>query len=227
MGSKNLKALAVHATTKVPPAHPAAVLAYNALSTLPTRNFQEATFKQAPRLAPGEFARARSVTKSSCASCSIGCEHLYRSKGGKGVRLEYQNVSALGARCGAFDPEIVLSASDRCDELGIDTISAGGTIAWAMECAERGLLDAPWLRFGDGESLLRALAGIGSGEGLGPLLALGSRRAAAEVGQGSLATTGPAPMRPTCRESSIGSTVAKRTCAARSRPRTVPPSWTR
>ena len=56
---------------------------------------------------------------------------------------------ALGPLCGVSDPDAVLGASARCDELGIDTISAGGTIAWAMECAERGLIDAPWLRFGD------------------------------------------------------------------------------
>jgi aldehyde:ferredoxin oxidoreductase len=87
--------------------------------------------------------------------------------------------------CGVSDPDDVLEASARCDDLGIDTISAGGTIAWAMECAEKGLLDAPWLRFGDGTALLRALDEIGSGTGVGPLLALGSRRAAAEVGQGS------------------------------------------
>jgi aldehyde:ferredoxin oxidoreductase len=55
-----------------------------------------------------------------------------------------------------------------------------------MECAERGLLDAPWLRFGDGAALLRAIEEIGSGEGLGPLLAQGSRAAAAVVGQGSI-----------------------------------------
>jgi aldehyde:ferredoxin oxidoreductase len=88
--------------------------------------------------------------------------------------------------CGVSDPDAVLAASARCDELGLDTISAGGTIAWAMECAERGLIDAPWLRFGDGTALLRALDEIGSGTGLGPLLALGSRAAAAQVGQGSL-----------------------------------------
>jgi len=217
MGAKNLKALAVHAATKVAAADPAGVLAaardlrarslgratekvrelgtmanvlaYNALSTLPTRNFQHGSFEAAAQLAPGELAAARSVVKSSCASCSIGCAHAYRRKGssGKGVRLEYQNLSALGTMCGVSDPESVLAASARCDELGIDTISAGGTIAWAMECAEGGLIDAPWLRFGDGDALLRALDEIGSGAGIGPLLALGSRAAAAVVGQGSLA----------------------------------------
>ncbi|MGI8536076.1 MAG: aldehyde ferredoxin oxidoreductase family protein [Mycobacteriales bacterium] len=217
MGSKNLKALAVHATTKVAPADPegvlsaakdlrvrsqgratakyrelgtmANVLAFNALSTLPTRNFQQAVFEGAPQLGAQELAQARGVTRVSCATCSIGCEHLYRDKGGKQVRMEHQNVSSLGPMCGVSDPDAVLAASARCDELGIDTISAGGTIAWAMECAERDLLDAPWLRFGDGPALLRALDEIGSGEGIGPLLALGSRAAAAIVGQGSLAFT--------------------------------------
>ena len=213
MGAKHVKALAVHATTKVAPADPvgvleaardlrersrgratakyrelgtmANVLAFNALSTLPTRNFTASTFDGALQLSSEELSQAREVTKSSCASCSIGCEHLYKGKSGRKVRMEHQNVSALGPMCGVSDPDAVLAASALCDDLGIDTISAGGTIAWAMECAERGLLDAPWLRFGDGQAVLRALREIGSGEGLGPLLALGSRAASAVVGQGS------------------------------------------
>ena len=213
MGAKRVKALAVHPCTKVAPADPdgvlaaakdlrerslgratakyrevgtmANVLAFNALNTLPTRNFSSATFEGARQLAADELAQARSVTKSSCASCAIGCEHIYRRRGGGSVRMEYQSVSALGTMCGVSDPEVVLAASARCDELGIDTISAGGTIAWAMECVDLGLIDAPWLRFGDGSALLRALEEIGSGAGLGPLLALGSREAARQVGQGS------------------------------------------
>ena len=159
------------------------------MSTLPTRNFSEAVFEGAPALAAEELAAARGVTRSSCASCAIGCEHLYKGKGGTKVRMEYQNVSALGSLCGVADADAVLAASARCDELGIDTISAGGTIAWAMDCAERGLLDAPWLRFGSGAALLRALDEIGSGTGLGPLLGLGSRAAAEVLGSGSLALT--------------------------------------
>jgi aldehyde:ferredoxin oxidoreductase len=129
----------------------------------------------------------REVARSSCASCTIGCEHIYSRKGGGKQRMEYENVFALGPLCGVSDPEHVMAASARCDELGIDTISAGGTIAWAMECAERGLIDEPWLRFGDGEALLRALDAIGSRQpGLGELLAQGSRHAAGVVGQGSI-----------------------------------------
>ncbi|MGH4021133.1 MAG: aldehyde ferredoxin oxidoreductase family protein [Pseudonocardiaceae bacterium] len=213
LGAKNVKAVAVRAATKIGPADPAAVLAaardlrersfgpatakyrelgtlanllaFNAISTLPTRNFTGATFEGAPKLAAEELHELRSETRSGCASCTIGCEHIYRGRGGTKMRVEYENVFALGPMCGVSDPDDVLAASARCDELGLDTISAGGTIAWAMECAERGLLDAPWLRFGDGPALLRALDEIGSGDGLGPLLAEGSRRAAAIVGGGS------------------------------------------
>jgi aldehyde:ferredoxin oxidoreductase len=99
--------------------------------------------------------------------------------------VEYENVFALGPLCGVSDPDAVLAASSLCDDLGIDTISAGGTLAWAMECAEKGLIDAPWLRFGDSQALARALTEIGTREGLGDLLAEGSRIAAEEIGQGS------------------------------------------
>src|SRR5215469_13151696 len=244
MGAKNLKAIAVRAAGKVATADPDAVLAaardlrarsfgpatvkyrelgtlanllaFNAISTLPTRNFQAATFEGAQQLtaeaaaddpdgdadgpvgsadgpdgfaealADGSVAGMRRVARSSCASCTIGCEHIYQVGRGKKVRVEYENVFALGPMCGVSDPAAVLAASARCDDLGIDTISAGGTIAWAMECAQRGLIDAPWLRFGDAAALLRALGEIGArSTPLGSLLAEGSKRASQAVRGGS------------------------------------------
>ena len=213
LGAKRIKAIAVRAAAKVAPADPDAVLAaardlrarsfgpatakyrelgtlanllaFNAISTLPTRNFQASTFDQAPALAAEDLNAMRKVARHSCASCTIGCEHIYRVGDGRKTRVEYENVFALGPMCGVSDPDAVLAASALCDDLGIDTISAGGTIAWAMECAERGLIDAPWLRFGDPGALLRALGEIGTGEGLGDLLAEGSRLAAQRVGSGS------------------------------------------
>ncbi|HZZ54112.1 MAG TPA: aldehyde ferredoxin oxidoreductase C-terminal domain-containing protein, partial [Trebonia sp.] len=168
------------------------LLAFNAIAALPTRNFQAANFEGAPSLAEqpaeSELAGMRKVARSSCASCTIGCEHIYRVGRGKKVRVEYENVFALGPMCGVSDPDAVLAASARCDDLGIDTISAGGTIAWAMECAQRGLIDAPWLRFGDSAALLRALDEIGAGSTpLGSLLADGSKRASRTVGADSQA----------------------------------------
>jgi aldehyde:ferredoxin oxidoreductase len=215
LGAKNIKAVLVKAATAVGVADQAGVLgaakdlrrrsfgpatakyrelgtlanllAFNAVSTLPTRNFTAATFDGAPRLAAEELHELRGVARNSCASCSIGCEHIYARKGGGSQRMEYENVFALGPLCGVSDPDDVFAASARCDELGIDTISAGGTIAWAMECVERGLIDEPWLRFGDGAALLRALDAIGTrAPGVGELLAHGSRYAAERVGHGSL-----------------------------------------
>jgi aldehyde:ferredoxin oxidoreductase len=215
LGAKNIKAIAVRAAAKVTTADPRAVLAsardlrdrsfgpatakyrelgtlanllaFNAIATLPTRNFQAASFEGAGRLAesaPDEAVEGmRRVARSSCASCTIGCEHIYRVGRGKKTRVEYENVFALGPMCGVSDPGVVLAASARCDELGIDTISAGGTIAWAMECAQRGLIDAPWLRFGDSAALLRILDEIGTcATPLGSLLAEGSRQASRTVG---------------------------------------------
>jgi aldehyde:ferredoxin oxidoreductase len=215
LGAKKIKAIAVRAAAKVAPADPDAVLAaardlrarsfgpatakyrelgtlanllaFNAISTLPTRNFQAATFDGAPRLAAEELSEMRQVARHSCASCTIGCEHIYKGRDGRKTRVEYENVFALGPMCGVSDPDAVLAASARCDDLGLDTISAGGTIAWAMECAERGLIDAPWLRFGDADALLRMLEQIGERDGLGDLLAEGSRYAADQIGQGSSA----------------------------------------
>ena len=161
------------------------LLAFNTISTLPTRNFQAADFEGASALAAEDLHEQRAVARDSCASCTIGCEHIYAGPDGARVRMEYENVFALGPLCGVSDPDAVMAASGRCDELGLDTISAGGTIAWAMECAERGLLDAPWLRFGQADALLRALDEIGSRQGLGELLAEGSRRAAEVTGGGS------------------------------------------
>ena len=211
MGAKLLKAVAVRGAGVKPPLHDAQgvlaaaralrersfgpatakyrelgtlanLLSFNAISTLPTRNFQEASFEDAPRLAAEELHELRGVARNNCASCTIGCEHIYAAADGSRARVEYENVFALGPLCGVSDPDAVLAASSRCDELGLDTISAGGTIAWAMECAERGLIDAPWLRFGDAAALIRALDEIAAREGLGDLLAEGSRSAAAAVG---------------------------------------------
>jgi aldehyde:ferredoxin oxidoreductase len=120
-------------------------------------------------------------------ACTIGCEHIYELGDSRGVRLEYESLFALGPLCGVGDPDAVLRASRLCDDLGIDTISAGGTIAFAMECVERGLLEESWLTFGDGDAMSRAIDMIGRREGIGDLLAEGSRRAAHAIGHDSIA----------------------------------------
>jgi aldehyde:ferredoxin oxidoreductase len=163
------------------------LLAFNRLHVLPTRNFQAGSFAGAEALAPETLSVARERTRASCAACTIGCEHLFGMRDGSGrVRLEYENLFALGPLCGISDAEVVLEACRRCDDFGLDTISTGGTIAFAMECAERGALAAPWLRFGDGAALLRAIDLLVAREDIGALLAEGSRRMALAIGRDTL-----------------------------------------
>ncbi|GDY07253.1 tungsten-containing oxidoreductase [Planctomycetia bacterium] len=210
MGSKRLKAVLVAGTQRVPVADPARVieaardlsqrsfgpatakyrelgtvsnlLTFNRLHALPTRNFQQGQFEQAENLSGESLNAARRVARESCASCTIGCEHIYSSSDGN-VRLEYESLFALGPLCGIGDRDVVLRAARLCDRLGLDTISVGATVAFAMECSEKGLLDADGLRFGDSEALLSLLPRIARREdSLSDLLAEGTRRAAARIG---------------------------------------------
>jgi aldehyde:ferredoxin oxidoreductase len=165
---------------------------FNRMGMLPTRNFGDGRFAGAEAIS-GETLRLEHHTgQHACAACTVGCEHHYRTRDDgpeTTTRLEYESLFALGSLCGIADPNVVLRAAALCDDLGMDAISAGGTIAWAMECRERGidlgvpLADVP--SWGDGAALPRTLRQIGTREGIGDLLAEGSRAAAARIGQGS------------------------------------------
>jgi aldehyde:ferredoxin oxidoreductase len=225
MGGKRLKAVAVCGRQRVPIADPVRLRAANArlierstgpatakyrqlgtpanllvfdrLGILPTRNFQASTFEAAEAVSGEELLRAHHAQTVGCASCTVGCEHLYKTfDQGPAVqtRLEYESLFALGPLLGVGDANAVLRLARQCDELGIDTISAGGTIAWAMECAQRGLLpgtvpglsERDRLAFGAAAVLPAVLDSIAHRRGdLGDLLAEGSRRAAAALGGGS------------------------------------------
>jgi aldehyde:ferredoxin oxidoreductase len=214
LGSKNIKAIALRGTQYGAYADPQAVtalsrdlskrsmgpatakyrelgtatnmLTFNRFGTLPTRNFQSGTFAEALNLSPQEMSVTRERTRASCVACTIGCEHIYGIGTDGQTRVEYESLFALGSLCGVGDADAVLRATRRCDELGLDTISTGGSIAFAMECVERGLLDEPWLQFGSGDALLRAIGLIGTRDGIGALLSEGTRRTAEAIGHGSI-----------------------------------------
>lgn len=165
---------------------------FNRMGILPTQNFQRGSFAAADGLA-GETLRLEHYTgRQACAACTVGCEHHFRTTDAgpeTTARLEYESLFALGSLCGISDANVVLRAAALCDELGFDAISAGGTIAWAMECRAQGVdLGVPPAEipgWGDGPGLLRTLQRIGTRQGLGDLLAEGSHAAAVRVGQGS------------------------------------------
>ena len=169
------------------------VSVFNSLGTLPTRNFQQSTFDGAEGVSAEQFHESNFVKNAHCANCTIGCEKiLVTSDNGKKAkgRMEYESAFALGPLVGVPDGNTVIRASTLCDELGMDTISVGATIAWAMECFERDILTLEDtggidLRFGSGEELLECIRLIAERQGIGDLLAEGSRRAAQVVGQGT------------------------------------------
>ena len=171
------------------------VSVFNSLGTLPTRNFQQSTFDGAEGVSAEQFHESNFVKNAHCANCTIGCEKiLVTSDNGKKAkgRMEYESAFALGPLVGVADGNTVIRASTLCDELGMDTISVGATIAWAMECYERGVLTMEDtggidLRFGSTEELIECIRFIAERRGVGDLLAEGSLRASRVVGQGSVA----------------------------------------
>lgn len=156
-------------------------------AALCTRNYSGSVFEGAGAYGPDGFLlRAKSV--SSCPGCPNDCIKRYAAPGDdvRASGLHQEAPGTLGPNCGIDDLDTVFRANTRCNEYGLDPVSLGFTISWAMECHQRGLLsgdDVP--RFGDGQSLLAAIDAISERRGIGNLLAEGSARAAAAAGNGT------------------------------------------
>ena len=170
------------------------VAVFDRLGALPTRNFRQSTFEFTEEVSGEALYEGHFVKNAHCANCTIGCEKILTVGSGKKKstgRMEYESAFALGPLVGISDRETVIRASHYCDEMGMDTISAGGTIAWAMECFERGLLTYEHtggldLDFGKSEIILTILENISNkSDKLGELLAEGSRIASESLGRDS------------------------------------------
>jgi len=172
---------------------PQSISVHNYLAALPTRNWQQATFELAENLS-GEFLKSHYYVKTiACSGCPIACDHLSMVKGQpdeKVASVEFETIYALGTECGIGHFPVIMDAAILCDKLGIDTISAGVVVGWAMECYEKGLLskndtDGIELNFGNSEALLQIIRKIAYREGLGNLLAEGVKNASRKLGKGS------------------------------------------
>ena len=162
------------------------------MGQLPTRNFRAATFAGAEAVTPERARESRREyleLRAGCAGCPVQCEHMYVRKGRSNAAAaasEYESVWAFGPNCGVADLDAVLAAIHACDTLGLDTISTGAAIAFAMECAEHGLVPGeafgPPLSFGNAAVLVPAVEAIAQQAGLGALLARGVRAAAEAIG---------------------------------------------
>jgi aldehyde:ferredoxin oxidoreductase len=225
MGSKNLKAIAVRGTTKVPVGKRKQVtgvakwlgdnyktkaawatagigrgtqdglVGLSYVGGLPTNNFSEPVFED-PELLGGErnyemFLKDR----DTCQSCPITCKQVFEYESDNPYQKidptyggpEYEAMAALGSNCGVHDNIAVCKANELCNALGMDAISAGASVAFAMECYAHGLLtmeDTGGLEFkwGDGDLLVRSMEMIAQREGFGDVLAEGVHRMSQKYG---------------------------------------------
>lgn len=215
-GSKKVKGIIVHGTSKVEnadsdelkevlddiltkirdngvtgqglPTYGTAILVniINENGILPTNNFQEAYHEHADQISGESLTEKYLVRRESCYRCPIACGRYSSVDGVEGGGPEYESIWALGTDCGVTDLKAVIKANTLCNELGLDTISTGATIATAMELAQRGYIkpediDTP-LEFGNSDAMLAWIRKIGLGEGLGAKMALGSHRLAESYG---------------------------------------------
>jgi len=217
MGSKNLKAIVVRGTGKVDsgqpdqtkevlarmrkkiaendvtskglPTYGTAVLVnvINEHGVYPTRNFQQSYFETADKVSGETLAEKYLVKNVACYACPIACGRRCVIDGHEGEGPEYETLWCYSASCGVDDLPSVIRANNLCNDYGLDTISAGATIACAMELFEKGFIkpdeiDGPPLRFGSGEAIVEWTRKMGSLEGFGAELAQGSARLAAKYG---------------------------------------------
>ena len=170
------------------------VVGMSADGILPTRNFQEGQFEHAKEISGQRMAETILTDEGTCFACAIACKRdvdvpemgVSSKYGGP----EYETIAASGSACGVGDLKVIAKFHQICGEYVLDTISAGMTIAFAMECFENGILttadtDGIELRFGNGDALLAMIEKMGKREGFGDVLADGAKRAAERIGRGA------------------------------------------
>jgi aldehyde:ferredoxin oxidoreductase len=168
------------------------ILSLNELGILPTRNFQTGMFGQVRAIAPTELKEIWPDKGTSCGpNCLTPCAHFVEMMDGqwKGSKIEgpeYETLYSFGSDCGVDDFGAIVAAAQICDEYGIDTISCGATVAFAMECYEKGLISNKDtggldLRFGNSEALVKVVEMIANSEGIGVLLGAGTLEASKTI----------------------------------------------
>ncbi len=161
----------------------------------PTRNWQAGQFEDIESVNAQAITDQVLVEGVRCFACPVACGRGTEIRSGKwqghkGEGPEYETTNTLGAMCGVSDLNAITMANYRCNEYGLDTISAGATIAFAMECYERGILTAEQtggkeIRFGDADLIVDLVEKIAARDGIGDLLAEGTRGMAERLGQAS------------------------------------------
>ena len=168
----------------------------NSVGTLPTRNFNEGQFEEFMNIAGETMSSTILKRRDTCFSCTVRCKRVVETEfmGQKVLPIyggpEYETVGTLGSYCGVGDLAAVALGNQLCNAYGIDTISAGATVAFAMECYEKGLINKQdtggiELKFGNSEAMVKMIEMIGTRAGFGNILAEGSALAARKIGKGA------------------------------------------
>ena len=165
------------------------------IGNLPINNFRDGEFLEVDSISAETLKNTVSVGMGTCFACAVACKKEVKitkpwivdpEYGGP----EYESLASLGSNCGISDLKAVCKANELCQKYAIDTISTGVTISFAMECFENGLLNKKDtgdidLNFGNAESMLTMIELIGEKQGLGKLLAEGTKRASEKIGNGA------------------------------------------
>jgi len=175
---------------------PGLVQGVNASGFLPTRNFKEGQFEGAEKLAADNYHETIFHSRGTCWHCTVACKRkveledanypLDKRFGG----AEYETLAAFGSMLAIDNLPAVNYANQLCNLLGLDTISTGCTVAFAMECFEKGILTEEdtggrSIGFGDAEAMIWLIRQIAARKGIGDVLSLGVKRAAEKIGRGS------------------------------------------
>ena len=160
----------------------------NNIGALATRNHQQTQFEGAEAISGEELTEKYLVRNASCWACPIGCTRISRTEKVEGEGPEFETTWAFGAQCGVDDLPAIIEVNALCNDLGLDTISAGSTIACAMELGEKGYLDTD-LRFGRADLLAPAVEAMAYRTDIGSELADGSLRLATKYGHPEFSMT--------------------------------------
>ncbi len=188
MNDSGFKGLSTYGTS-------GSVIPLNESYAWPTKNFQRGHFEDGDKISGEEILESGRLQGSiACYSCVIGCHRNTRTKGNKyqgfGGGPELETVDSFGAGTMVSDLDAIVKANELCNINGLDTISTGSVIQWAMESFDKGILteedtDGLELIWGNGEAMVEMVRKIAHREGLGDILAEGVKRAAEKFGQGS------------------------------------------
>jgi aldehyde:ferredoxin oxidoreductase len=174
---KNLDAFGLHkiGTSKY-------LLSLNAVNALPTLNFRRRFFDKGEEIS-GERMGEYVVAREGCYACPIRCKRRVKMDGNdpRYGAPEYEALASLGSLCGNSQLESIVKGNELCNKYGMDVISCGASIAFAIECSEKGMIDER-IKWGDSKAILKLIQMIGEREGIGDLLAEGVKRASEKIG---------------------------------------------